>query len=107
MVTPAADPSVGRFSGHKRDGVNGSADANDSAMTTADDGLLVDAGFFAQSSFSKEAKAVANACLTQMLEAGPSSLELVKEAVGALKALCTGVLREAICPADELQSNIC
>ena len=63
-------------------------------MASADDGLLVDAGFFAQSNFSKEAKAAANECLMQMLEAGPSLLEPVKEAVGALKALCTGVLTE-------------
>lgn len=57
-----------------------------------EDDMLVDSGFFAQSSFSKEAKAAAQEVLVRVLETGPSSLEPVKEAVGALRALVTGVL---------------
>lgn len=57
-----------------------------------EDDMLVDTGFFAQSSFSKEAKAAAHEVLVRVLETGPGSLEPVKEAVGALRALATGVV---------------
>ena len=64
--------------------------SNVAALCPEED-MLVDSGFFAQSSFSKEAKAAAQEVLVRVLETGPSSLEPVKEAVGALRALAAGV----------------
>ena len=74
---------------------SGSAKENMAARCPEDD-MLVDTGFFAQSSFSKEAKAAAHEVLVRVLETGPSSLEPVKEAVGALRALAAGVLEQAM-----------
>ena len=56
-----------------------------------EDDMLVDTGFFAHSTFSKEAKTAAHEVLVRVLETGPSSLEPVKEAVGALRALAAGM----------------
>lgn len=66
-------------------------DTNDLATAPLDDALLVDPGFVAHSNFSKEAKAAAIEVLVRVLEAGPSSLEPVREAIGALKALALGM----------------
>lgn len=67
-------------------------DMHSMAARCPEDDMLVDSGFFAQSTFSKDAKAAAQEVLVRVLKTGPSSLEPVKEAVGALKALATGVL---------------
>ena len=64
----------------------------DSVARCPEEDILLDTSFIAQSSFSKEGKAAAHEVLVRVLETGPSSLEPVKEAVGALRALATGVV---------------
>lgn len=61
------------------------------AVGPVEDNMLVDTSFFAHSTFSKEAKTAAHEVLVRVLETGPSSLEPVKEAVGALRALAAGM----------------
>ena len=78
--------------------LGGSTKENRSNMAARclEDDTLVDSGFFAQSNFTKEAKAAAQEVLLRVLETGPSSLEPVKEAVGALKALASGVFSQIV-----------
>ena len=68
---------------------------SESAVRSPEDDVLVDKGFIAQSSVSKEAKAAAREVLVRVLETGPSSLEPVKEAVGALRALASGAVQHS------------
>lgn len=67
-------------------------DTSESVVRSPEEDMLVDKGFFAQSSVSKDTKAAAHEVLMRVLETGPSSLEPVKEAVGALRALASGVV---------------
>lgn len=57
-----------------------------------DDAMLIDNSFLAKKNLHKDAAAAADESLIRVLESGPSLLEAVKEAVGALKALIPGVL---------------
>lgn len=70
-------------------------DESELAMRSPEDDMLVDTGFYAQSSISKETKAAAYEVLVRVLETGPSSLEPVKEAVGALRALAPGAVYQS------------
>lgn len=58
-----------------------------------DDAMLIDNSFLAKKNLHKDAAAAADESLIRVLESGPSLLEAVKEAVGALKALIPGVMR--------------
>ncbi|KAL3156347.1 hypothetical protein ABBQ38_000664 [Trebouxia sp. C0009 RCD-2024] len=75
-------------------------DKTESAPRSPEEDMLVDKGFFAQSSISKETKAAAHEVLVRVLETGPSSLEPVKEAVGALRALASGRAEVTAASAD-------
>jgi len=55
-----------------------------------EDAMLIDTGFLAKRNLDKEATAAADEALIRVLESGPNSLEAVKEAAGALKALIAG-----------------
>lgn len=79
------------------------------AARCVEDDTLVDSGFFAQSSFTKEAKAAAKEVLVRVLQTGPSSLEPVKEAVGALRTLASGVFSQVIpqTVSQACQNSVC
>ncbi|KAL0024042.1 hypothetical protein WJX77_011314 [Trebouxia sp. C0004] len=54
------------------------------------DAMLIDTGFLAKRNLDKDTAAAADEALIRVLESGPNSLETVKEAAGALKALIAG-----------------
>ena len=80
---------------------------SESAMRSPEDDVLVDKGFIAQSSVSKEAKAAAHEVLVRVLETGPSSLEPVKEAVGALRALASGAVQQSTLCLNKAWLQVC
>lgn len=56
------------------------------------DAMLIDTGFLAKRNLGKDIAAAADEALIRVLESGPNSLETVKEAAGALKALIAGLI---------------
>ena len=62
----------------------------DGGMQEEDDDALIDTGFLSKRTSDKETAAAADESLIRVLESGPNSLEAVKEAAGALKALISG-----------------
>ncbi len=57
-----------------------------------DDAILIDTGFLAKRNLDKDIAAAADEALIRVLESGPNSLEAMKEAAGALKALIAGLV---------------
>ena len=57
-----------------------------------DDAILIDTAFLAKRNLDKDIAAAADEALIRVLESGPNSLEAVKEAAGALKALIAGLV---------------
>ena len=71
-------------------GASSSDDEEDFAGAALQDDALIDTGFLSKRTSDKETAVAADESLIRVLESGPSSLEAVKEAAGALKALVTG-----------------
>ncbi len=70
-----------------------------------DDAMLIDTGFLAKRNLDKDIAAAADEALIRVLESGPNSLEAVKEAAGALKALISGLVNMQY-PASYLACSI-
>lgn len=63
---------------------------NNVALQHEEDAVLIDTSFLTKRRLDKGAAIAADESLIRLLEAGPSSLDTVREAAGALKALVTG-----------------
>ena len=63
-----------------------------------EDAMLIDCSFLAKQNLNKQVAAAADEAFLRVLEAGPSSLDAVKEATGALKSLIAGLLSDCAAP---------
>ena len=106
MRSPDEGSSEGPVSTAQADGSNPEG-KSESAVRSPEDDVLVDTGFIAQSSVSKEAKAAAHEVLVRVLETGPSALEAVKEAVGALRALVSGAVQQSTLCLNKAWLQVC
>lgn len=94
-----------RFSADSDDENEDEDDDKQELRGNDDDAGLIDTGFLAKRNLDKGIAAAADEALIRVLDSGPNSLEAVKEAAGALKALIAGLVNMQY-PASYLACSI-
>ena len=91
LAAPTSSRAVGNALGFGDTSSDEEEDLTGSLQGEEND-ALIDTGFLSKRTSDKETAAAADESLIRVLESGPNSLEAVKEAAGASKALISGKL---------------
>ena len=90
LAAPTATKAVEDGFGFGADSSDDEDESHSLALQDDEEDMLIDTRLLSKRTSSKETAAAADEALMRVLEGGPSSLEAIKEAAGALKALITG-----------------